>query len=102
MPEEVITYCYGAMEAKYELKATDKLVAYCSMTVHFGKKAHLMIIYSPLESYKDNWCNAQGDIIEKLDSIFGGEGKFYEFRDSHKKEIKECMDTIVQVEPKPV
>lgn len=95
--DKLVTYRYGAMKTQYELKSTSKLVAYCSMTVHFAKKAHLMALFSPEEIRKDNWANVTGDILPKLDEIFGGPGKFYEFRDSHKKEIKECMETIVQV-----
>lgn len=90
-------YIYGAMGVKYALEAPDKYIAYATMNVHFQRKAHLILIYEPEECLIDNWVNVEGKIAHKLDEIYGGEGEYDKFCDSHIPQIKECFQTIYQV-----
>ena len=79
------------------MDADNKLTAYCAMCAHFNRSAHLIAIYSPEECRKDMWLNPCGEIANRLDEIFGGEGEFDKYFDSHINEIKKALDSIKQV-----
>lgn len=91
------TYEYGAMSSKYSLQADNKLTAYAAMCCHFGSRnVGLIALYAPEENAKtDSWLNPFGiGLEERLDEIFGGKGKFYQYIENHKEEISKTMDTI--------
>lgn len=90
-------YEYGAMSTKYSIMAPNKLVAYAAMVYHFGRSNHLVAIYSPESSMKDQWLCPYGRVSARLDEIFGGENAFDLFVDANTDEIKKCMDTITKV-----
>lgn len=93
-----ITFEYGAMSSRYSIEADDKLTAYAAMCVHFGRSAHLIALYEPKEIVKDDsWLNPFGIIAKRLDEIFGGEGEFDKYFDSHIDEIKAAYNTIKQL-----
>ena len=88
---------YGAMSSLYSIEADNKLTAYCAMVAHFDRSAHLIAIYSPEECKKDSWLNPFGKIAARLDEIFGGEGSFDEYFNSHIEEIKMAYNSIEQL-----
>ena len=90
-------YEYGAMSSKFSLKAENKLTAYATMVFHYGRSAHLMVIYSPQSAKEDSWTNITGQISKRLDEIFGGENSFDKYVSSHIKEIKACCASIKQL-----
>jgi hypothetical protein len=90
-------YEYGAMSSKFKLKAENKLTAYVAMCLHYGSSNHLVMIYSPESSKKDIWCSFDGKVADRLDEIFGGEGKFDEYVDNNIDAIRECYNTIEQL-----
>ena len=91
---ELITFEYGAMSSKYSCKAANKLTAYATMVAHYDRQAHLLIIYSPIESKEDQWANFTGQISERLDEIFGGVDSFDNYFGDHIEEIKACYKSI--------
>lgn len=93
----LIPYEYGAMSSKYRLLASHKLTAYATMVVHYERSAHMLVIYSPEESKEDIWANLFGQISERLDEIFGGEGAFEAYLETHHEEIFTCYSTIEQL-----
>lgn len=87
-------YEYGAMSSKFKLTAENKLTAYATMVYHYDRSAHLMVIYSPLEAKKDSWTNITGQISDRLDEIFGGDGSFDKYVETHIEEITACYKSI--------
>lgn len=87
-------YTYGAMSSKFQLKAENKLTAYATMVVHYDRSAHLLMIYSPESSKDDQWASFDGKISARLDEVFGGEGSFDNYLESHIDEITECYKTV--------
>lgn len=95
MEEKLITFEYGAMSSRYALQAKNKLTAYAAMICHFQESNHLIALYEPKEIVKDDsWLNITGEVAERIDEIFGGEGAFDEYVDQHIEEIKEAYKTI--------
>lgn len=90
-------YEYGAMSSKYSLEAENKLTAYATMVLHYRESAHLLVIYSPEESKKDNWTDFLGQISGRLDEIFGGYNYFDIYVECNLEEIKECYNSIKQI-----
>jgi hypothetical protein len=93
----LITYEYGAMSSKFSCQATNKLTAYVTMCVHFQSNAHLIAIYAPEECLQDSWLSITGEVIERLDEIFGGTHSFDEYVKTHEKEIVDCYKTIKRI-----
>lgn len=92
---KLITFEYGAMSSRYSLEAESKYTAYVAMVTHFGINNHLIALYEPKEIVKnDSWINPLGNVSERLDEIFGGEGSFDKYVDEHIEEIREAFDTI--------
>lgn len=92
------TFEYGAMSSRYSLQAEDKRTAYCAMLIHFGRSCHLIALYEPKEIVRDDsWLNPFGEIADRLDEIFGGEGEFGKYLNEHEKEIAEAYETINQI-----
>lgn len=95
---EKITFEYGAMSSRYSIEADDKLTAYAAMVYHFGSSNHLIALYEPKEIVKnDSWLNIFGQVAERLDEIFGGEGEFDNYVKEHLDEIKAAYKTIKQL-----
>lgn len=90
-------YEYGAMSSKYRIHAVNKLTAYATMVLHYQSSAHLIAIYSPEESKADSWLNLTGQISGRLDEVFGGEGSFDKYLESHIDEVRECYNGIEQL-----
>ena len=90
-------YEYGAMSTKFKLVAKNKLTAYATMVLHYQNNAHIMVIYSPEEAKKDSWTNFTGQISERLDEVFGGDGSFDKYMEDNIDEIKECYNTIEKI-----
>lgn len=89
-------YEYGAMSSKYSLEAENKLTAYATMVLHFGRNAEMVAIYTPEEAKKDSWLFAY-PLEKRLDEIFGGDGAFMKYLDEHDDEIKECYESVKKV-----
>lgn len=87
-------YEYGVMISKFKLSAKNKLTAYATMCLHYQSNAHLIVIYSPEEAKKDSWTNITGQIYERLDEVFGGDGAFNKYLENNIGEIKECYKSI--------
>lgn len=86
-------YEYGAMSSKFQLEADNKLTAYAAMVIHFSNTPQLVAIYSPEEAKKDSWLMAT-PVEPRLDEIFGGNGEFMKYTESHQEEIKSAFDSI--------
>lgn len=96
-PEVLVPYEYGAMTSKFSLMAANKLTAYATMVVHYAQSANMILIYSPESSKKDRWTNLYGSISERLDEIFGGEGEFDTYLETHHEEIATCHNSIRRI-----
>lgn len=95
---EKICFEYGAMSSKYRLYAENKYTAYAAMCVHFQRSAHLIALYQPEAIVKnDSWLNPLGAIADRLDEIYGGEGEFDKYFDSHIEQIQEAYKSIEQI-----
>ncbi len=90
-------YEYGAMSTKFKLVAKNKLTAYATMCLHYQSNAHMMVIYTPEECKEDSWTNITGQISERLDEVFGGDGSFDKYLENNIEEIRECYKTIEKV-----
>lgn len=90
----MIKYEYGAMSSKFELEASEKLTAYATMVLHYKQSPHLVAIYAPEESKIDSWMSFTGEISDRLDEVFGGEGSFEKYLYEHIVEIRACFKTI--------
>lgn len=90
-------YEYGAMSSKYSLKADNKLTAYATIILHYRNAPHLVVVYSPESCKEDRWANMLGQISERLDEIFGGEGSFDKYLEDHVEDIQACYRTIKQI-----
>ncbi|WP_256013186.1 KTSC domain-containing protein [Desertivirga xinjiangensis] len=88
---------YGAMSSKYQVTAKNKLTAYCAMILQYGSSAHLIALYSPNEIEGDSWLNLFGQISDRLDEIFGGEGSFDKYFEENIDEVKAAYNTIKQL-----
>lgn len=88
---------YGAMSSKYSIEADSKLTAYCAMVGHFDRSAHLIAIYSPEECRQDAWMSFTGQISDRLDEIFGGEGSFDKYFEENIEAIKSAYQSIKQL-----
>jgi hypothetical protein len=95
--KEITTYEYGAMSSKYALQADNKLTAYATMICHFGNSNHLIALYSPEECKNDSWLNITGQVAERIDEVFGGDGAFEKYVEEHVDEIRACYQTIKQL-----
>ena len=94
-----ICFEYGAMSSRYRLYAENKYTAYAAMCCHFNRSAHLIALYEPVDVVKDDlWLNPFGAISDRLDEIYGGQGEFDTYFDSHKELIREAYETIEQKE----
>lgn len=92
---KLITFEYGVMSSRYSLEAENKYTAYVAMLAHLGFNNHLIALYEPKEIVKnDSWINPLGNVSERLDEIFGGEGSFDKYEDEHIEEIREAFKTI--------
>lgn len=92
-----ISFEYGAMSSRYRLSAENKYTAYAAMCCHFGMSAHLIALYEPVDVVKDDsWLNPFGAIADRLDEIYGGQGEFDKYFDSHIEQIREAYETIEQ------
>jgi len=92
-----IIYEYGIMSNKHSLIATDKLIAYASMVIHYKDNPGMIVIYSPKENKEDSWFNIDGTTDKKLDNIFGGKGSFEKYIYDNIEAIKKCMNTIKRI-----
>jgi hypothetical protein len=81
-------YEYGAMSTKFKLVAKNKLTAYATMCLHYQRNSHIMVIYTPEECKEDSWTNFTGQISERLDEVFGGEGAFDKYFENNIEEKK--------------
>ena len=90
-------YEYGAMSSKFKLLAKNKLTAYATMCLHYQNSSHLMVIYSPEECKEDSWFNINGQIANRLDEVFGGQGAFDKYLYDNKEEIINCYKTIEKI-----
>ena len=45
----------------------------------------------------DSWLNPFGAIADRLDEIYGGQGEFDKYFDSHIELIREAYETIEQI-----
>ena len=98
MEHAKVTFEYGAMSSRYRLEAEDKRTAYCAMCMHYNRSAHLIALYEPKDIVKnDSWLNPFGKISKRLDEIFGGEGEFDKYFDSHAEQISEAYNSITQI-----
>lgn len=94
---EVIPYEYGIMSYRYILWASNKLTAYATMVFQYQQSAHMIIVYSPETTQDDIWANPTGEIAQRLDEIFGGEGAFDDYLKNHVLEIEACYHTIERI-----
>lgn len=93
-----ISFEYGAMSSRYRLYAENKYTAYAAMCCHFKMSAHLIALYEPVDVVKDDsWLNPFGAIADRLDEIYGGQGEFEKYFDSHIELIREAYETIEQI-----
>lgn len=90
-------YEYGAVSSRFRLMAPTKLVAYATMVVHYQENPGLVAIYEPESSKEDSWLNFRGNTEALLDKLYGGDGTFTKFLESHVEEIKACLQTIKQL-----
>lgn len=89
---------YGAMSSRFSLEADNKYTAYAAMLLHYGRNNHLIALYEPEEVVKnDSWLNIFGKIAERLDEIYGGEGKFDDYFEAHQEDISKAYKTIRQI-----
>lgn len=93
-------FTYGAMSSVYSIEAENKLTAYAAMVIHFKDNPQIVAIYSPEESRADMWLFAT-NLQKRLDEIYGGNGEFFKYLDSHEKEIREACNTIKKSNFKP-
>jgi len=91
------TFEYGVMSSKYSCEAENKLTAYVAMCLHYDRNNHMIAIYAPEECKKDSWLNPFGQVSKRLDEVFGGEGAFDKYVDSHIEEIRTCYKSIKQL-----
>jgi len=95
MPRQKLeTYEYGAMSSKFSCRANNKLTAYAVMIAHFDRSNHLIAIYSPESSKADSWMNFSGQVSERIDEVFGGEGSFDKYFETNIEDIKKCFKSI--------
>lgn len=88
---------YGAMSSRYSIEADNKFTAYAAMVLHFSEHAYLVALYEPEDVVKgDSWL-MNFKIEERLNEIFGGEGKFFGYLKEHGDEVKAAYDTIKQL-----
>ena len=92
-----VVYEYGAMSTKYRLVANDKLTAYATMVMHYNRSNHLVAIYVPESSKQDQWTSFTGQVSDRLDEIFGGDGSFDKYFDDNSSEIQNCYDSIEKI-----
>ena len=85
------------MSSRYQVEAENKLTAYCAMVLHYNHSAHLIALYSPAEIKEDCWLNPFGQISDRLDEIFGGDGAFDKYIEEHVEEVKTAYSTIKQL-----
>lgn len=95
---EMVTYEYGAMSSRFSLQATNKLTAYSTMCLHYKESPHLIAIYEPEANGVDSWLSFDGNISDKLDEVFGGDGAFYNYIKSNMDVIRVCYKTIKRIE----
>lgn len=88
---------YGAVSSKYEVTADNKLTAYCAMILQYSRSAHMIDLYSPAETKEDSWMNPTGQISDRLDEVFGGEGLFDKYLEQHMEEVRIAYNTIKQL-----
>ena len=90
-------YEYGIMSNKHKLKAKNKLTAYATMVLQYSNNPNMIAIYSPENCKKDSWMNMDGTTDKKLNTIFGGDGKFEEYLKNNTDEIRECYKTVEKI-----
>ena len=91
-------YEFGIMSSRFLLEADNKLTAYAAMLIYFNFTPNLIALYEPKEVVKnDQWLNSNGEIADRIDSIFGGEGAFEKYLDKHDTEIRNAYYTIRQI-----
>nr|AKH46047.1 hypothetical protein [uncultured marine virus] len=91
----MIQYEYGAVSSRYILEAENKLTAYATIVLHYRNSPHLVVIYEPEDA--DTWFSVDGEVSDKLDNIFGGEGSFDDYLEKNMEEIKKCYASIKQI-----
>lgn len=96
VPKEWAAYIFGsALGDKYKLFAPDKLTAYAAMIYAYKKMAHTVIIYEPAHlQEQDGWAAISGEIMNKVDFVFGGPGTFHKYVEDNLKKIESVMVTI--------
>lgn len=90
----VKTCRYGAMSTVFELSAPDDLTAIAAMIHHYGRQAHIVVVYEP--SGVPAWADFTGKISSRLDEIFQEKGGFDKFVTKSIEPIKAAMNTIEQ------
>ena len=94
---ELTLYEYGAMSTRYSILAENKLTAYCAMLSQYGRNNHLIALYEPESILEDSWLSITGRVAARLDEIFGGDGSFDVYFESHIPEIKAALKTVKQI-----
>ena len=85
---------YGIMSNKWSVEADDKLTAYACIVLHLNRSANMVALYSPKEIVKNDSWFFSNNLEKRLDEIFGGDGEFKKFVESHINQIRECSKTI--------
>ena len=91
------TFEFGAMSSKFSCNAENKLTAYVAIVAFYDTNAFAVVVYSPEECNDDQWTSFDGKISARLDEIFGGEGSFDRYCESHLEEVGVCYKTIKQL-----
>lgn len=98
MPKaKLTTYEYGAMSSRFSLESENKLSAYAAMCIHYNRSNHLIAIYAPEEAKEDMWLSITGQVADRLDEIFGGEGCFDKYFEENKESIVSAYKSIKQI-----
>ena len=81
---------YGIMSTKWEIEADNMLTGIAVIVLSVPNAANAMVIYSPKDAPKFAFSD---NLEARLDEIYGGEGCFEKYLESHKTEIRECYLT---------
>ncbi len=82
------------MSNKWEITAKDEKQAIAAIVVLLGANANMVAIYSPQELREKKWSFCFSENLEsRLDEIFGGNGGFMAYLESHVEEMREVVKT---------
>ena len=91
-------YVFGVKGSKFILEADNKFTAYAAMLIYFYNMPNMIELVEPEDVVKnDQWFNSNGEIADRIDSIFGGKGAFGKYLDKHDTEIRNAYYTIRQI-----